>query len=131
MTSKDEENIVFIIERDLYYYKMMPFGLTNIGAIYQYLVNKIFKQQIGCNMEIYFDDMYVKSIEADQHTDLEEAIEELRKYEIKLNLNKCAFGVTLKKFLDFLMTQRKIEANSEKIRALLEMKHLSTIKEVQ
>ena len=65
MTSEDEENTVFVIKRDLYCYKMISFDLKNIGTIYQRLVNKIFKQQIDCNMKVYVNDMLVKTIEED------------------------------------------------------------------
>ena len=82
-------------------------------------------------MEVYVDDMLVKSTEEDRHiTDLKEAFGELRKHQIKLNPNKCTFGVTIEKFLKFLITQRGIEANLEKIQALLDMKPPSSIKEV-
>ena len=67
-------------------------------------------------MKVYVDDMLVKSIEADRHiTDLEEVFGELHKYQMKFNPNKCTFRVILKKFLDFLITQRRIKANPEKI----------------
>ena len=56
---EDEENIIFIIERCLYCYKMISFDLKNIGATFQHFINKIFKQQIGQNMEVYVDDMII------------------------------------------------------------------------
>ena len=95
MTPKDEENTAFIVERCLYYYKMMPYGLKNTSVMYQRLVNKVFKQQIGRNMKVYIDNILVKSTEANRHiTDLQKAFRELHKYQMKLNLNKCTFGVT-------------------------------------
>ena len=110
----------------------MPFGLKNVGATYQRLVNKIFQDQIDHNMEVYVDDMLVKSIEAEEHIkDLQEAFETLRKHRMKLNPTKCAFGVASGKFLGFMVTQRGIEANPEKIKAILDMKHPSNKKEVQ
>ena len=60
MVPEDEEKTAFITNRGLYCYRVMPFGLKNAGAIYQRLMNKIFKEQIGCNMEVYVDDMLVK-----------------------------------------------------------------------
>ena len=132
MALEDEEHTAFITERGLYCYKVMPFGLKNAGATYQRLVNKIFQNQIDRNMEVYVDDMLVKSLEAGEHIkDLREAFATLKKHQMKLNPTKCAFGVASGKFLGFMVTQRGIEANPEKIRAILDMKHPSSKKEVQ
>jgi hypothetical protein len=73
------------------------------------------------NEEVYVDDMLVKSIQATEHiTDLEETFHTLRKHQMKLNPTKCAFGVSLRKFLGFLVSHRGIEANPEKVKAVLE-----------
>ncbi len=110
----------------------MPFGLKNAGATYQRLVSQIFKDQIGRNMEVYVDDMLVKSRAAEHHVaDVNETFSKLRRYRMKLNPAKCAFGVTSGKFLGFIVTQRGIEANPKKIRALQEMTPPRTVKEVQ
>ena len=61
------EHTAFIIKRGLYYYNVMPFNLKNIGATYQRLMNKMFKSQIGCNVEVYVDKMLVKSRHANHH----------------------------------------------------------------
>ena len=61
MAKEDQEKTAFITSQGLYCYKVMPFGLKNAGATYQRLVNKMFSQQIGRNMEVYVDDMLVKS----------------------------------------------------------------------
>ena len=83
-------------------------------------------------MEVYVDDMLVKSIEAEEHIkDLQEAFGTLKKHRMKLNPTKCAFRVASSKFLGFMVTQRGIEANLEKIKAVLDMKHPSNKKEVQ
>ena len=83
-------------------------------------------------MEVYVDDMLVKSKEEEDHLeDLKETFNTLRKYSMKLNPSKCAFGVSFGKFLGFMVSQRGIEANPEKVRAILEMSSLKTIKEVQ
>jgi len=69
-----------------YCYKVMPFGLKNVGATYQRLMDKVFKEQIGKNMEVYVDDMVVKSGELQKHLeDLEEVFARIRKYNIRLN----------------------------------------------
>ncbi|KAK0597210.1 hypothetical protein LWI29_023011 [Acer saccharum] len=85
----------------------MPFGLKNARVTYQRLVNKMFAQQIGRNIEVYVDDMLTKSIIAEKHAvDLKETFEVLRKYMMKLNPKKCVFGVPSEKFLGFQVHQR-------------------------
>jgi nucleotidyltransferase/DNA polymerase involved in DNA repair len=121
MHLEDREKTAFITDRGLYCYKVMPFSLKNAGATYQRLMNKIFQAQIGRNMEVYVDDMLVKSAESVGHThDLHEAFETLKQYEMKLNPAKCAFGVSARKFLGYMVSSRGIEANPEKIQAILE-----------
>ena len=86
MVPEDEEKTAFITNHGLYCYKVMPFGLKNAGATYQRLVNKIFKEQIDRNMEVYVDDMLVKSKSSMNHiADLEGTFSALRKYKMKLN----------------------------------------------
>ena len=110
----------------------MPFGLKNVGAMYQRLVNQMFNKQIGRNVEVYVDNMLVKSKEKKDHLDdLKKTFNTLRPYSMKLNPSKCAFGVSSKKFLSFMVSQKGIKANPEKVRAILEMSSLKTIKEVQ
>ena len=110
----------------------MPFGLKNVGATYQRLVNQMFNKQIERNVEVYVDNMLVKSKEEENHLDdLKEMFNTLRQYSMKLNSAKCAFGVSSKKFLGFMVSQRGIEANPEKVRAILEMSSTKTVKEVQ
>ncbi|KAM1656066.1 hypothetical protein ACFX2K_008255 [Malus domestica] len=132
MNPSDQEHTAFTTDRGLYCYKVMPFGLKNAGATYQRLVNSMFAEQIGKNMEVYVDDMLVKSKHADQHiTDLSETFTILKRYRMRLNPNKCAFGVGSGKFLGFMISQRGIEANPEKIKAILDMKEPITSKDIQ
>ena len=71
---------------------------------HQRLMNRMFHDQIGKNVEVYIDDMLVKSKEEGDHLkDLEETLKTLRKYQMKLNLSKCAFGVSSGKFLGFMV----------------------------
>ena len=110
----------------------MPFELKNAGATYQRLMNKMFAHQIGRNVQVYVDDMLVKSLHEDDHLDdLRETFDTLRSYNMKLNPNKCAFGVTTGKFLGFIVSQRGIEVNPEKIRAIMELEPPRMVKEVQ
>ena len=84
----------------------MPFRLKNMRATYQRLVNKIFRELIGKTMEVYIDDMLVKSLKAADHiTHLEEAFGILRKHQMMLNPSTCIFGVSSSKFLGFLVTK--------------------------
>ena len=83
-------------------------------------------------MEVYIDDMIVKSTKAELHiAHLAEAFQILKKYNMKLNLAKCAFGVSAGKFLGFIVNNRGIEANPDKIKAVLDMLPPSNIKEIQ
>ena len=92
----------------------------------------MFSKQIGRNIEVYVDDIFVKSKEEENHLDdFKETFNTLRKYSMKLNPAKCAFGVSSGKFLSFMVSQRGIEANPEKVRAILEMSSPKMIKEVQ
>ncbi|XP_074346261.1 uncharacterized protein LOC141685036 [Apium graveolens] len=110
----------------------MPFGLINVGATYQRLVNMMFKDQIGRIMEVYVDDMLVKSKVAGDHIKhLMEMFDILRRFRMKLNPQKCVFGVESGKFLGFIVNHRKIEANPVKIKALMDMKSPTNVKQVQ
>jgi len=83
----------------------MLLGLKNAGATYQRLMNKMFAHQIGRNVQVYVDDMLVKSRREDDHLDdLKETFDTLRSYNMKLNPSKCAFGVTTGKFLGFMVS---------------------------
>lgn len=79
MAPEDEENTVFITKKGLFCYKVIPFGLKNAGATYQRLVNKVSKNQIDRNIEIYVDDMLVKRLKLEKHVrDLDEVFTTLR-----------------------------------------------------
>ena len=83
----------------------MSFSLKNAGATYQRLMNKIFSHQIGKNVQVYVDDMLMKSqLENDHLDDLKETFDTFRSYNMKLNPSKCTFGVTAGKFLGFMVS---------------------------
>jgi hypothetical protein len=131
MDEADQEKTSFITDRGLYCYKMMSFGLKNAGATYQRLVNKMFRNQIGRNVEVYVDDMLVMSTRVAGHiADLGETFETLRSHKMKLNPAKCAFGVSSGKFLGFMVSQRGIEVNPEKVSAVLGMQPPRTTKQL-
>ena len=110
----------------------MPFGLKNAGATYQRLVNMMFKDLIGDIMEVYIDDMVVKSKNAADHIQhLKQAFEILGRYNMKLNPSKCTFGVKSGKFLGHVVTKRGIEASPAQIRAVLDLQSPRSLKDVQ
>ena len=132
MDESDQEKTSFITSKGLFCYKVMSFGQKNVGATYQRLMNRMFHDQIGRNVEVYVNDMLVKSKEEDDHLgDLRETFETLCKYQMKLNPSKCAFGIYLGKFLGFMVSQRGIEAKLDKIKEILEMQPPKTTKEIQ
>ena len=131
MDEIDQEKTSFITSQGLFCYKVMPFGLKNVGATYQRLVNQMFHPQIGRNVEVYVDDMLVKSLDEEKHLDdLQETFDTLRRYNMKLNPSKCAFGVSSGKFLGFMVSHRGIEENPNKIQVILDMEPPRNIKEV-
>ena len=132
MDKDDTSKVSFITDFGVFCYLVMAFGLKNAGATYQRLVNKIFKDLIGKTMEVYVDDMLVKSLDkADHISHLQEAFEVLRHHKMMLNPAKCAFGVGSGKFLGLMVSKRGIEANPDKIRAILDMEAPTSIKDVQ
>ena len=131
MEESDKEKTSFVISQGLFCYKVMPFGLKNARATYQRLVNKMFVQQIGLNVEVYVDDMLVKSKKEDHHlNDLRKTFETLRLCRMELNPSKCVFEVLSRKFLGFMVSQWGVEANLDKIQAILEMSPSKNVKEV-
>ena len=132
MDLNDQEKTSFMTGQGTYCYQVMPFGLKNAGATYQRLANKMFQKQIGTSMEVYIDDMLVKSIKVRLNVNhLAEAFRVLKDYKMKLNPTKCAFEVSAGKFLGFIVNSRRIKANPDKIRVVLDMRPPSNTKEVQ
>ena len=110
----------------------MPFVLKNAGANYQRLMAKIFKPLIEHMVEVYIDDIMVKSKTRGEHGQhLEEVFHLLKKHGMKLNPSKCAFGVNAGKFLGLMVTQRGIEVNPNEIKAVMETSALSSKKKLQ
>jgi hypothetical protein len=132
LSAEDREKTAFITPLGIYCYKVMPFGLKNAGATYQRMVTKMFKDQIGKTMEIYIDDMVVKSKLSQNHLeDLTETFRILRLHKLRLNASKYVFGVGSGKFLGFMVSHRGIEVNPDQIKAIQELKAPQTHKEVQ
>uniref|UniRef100_A0A2N9H8Y8 Reverse transcriptase domain-containing protein n=1 Tax=Fagus sylvatica TaxID=28930 RepID=A0A2N9H8Y8_FAGSY len=132
MNLADQEKMAFITLKGIFFYKVKPFKLKNAGATYQRMITKMFEGQLGKTVEVYIDNMVVKSIFAEDHLgDLRAVFNILRLHCLKLNASKCAFGVGSRKFLGFMATQRGIEANLDQITAILNLKPPRTVREVQ
>ena len=104
----------FVTPTRNYHYKVMPFGLKNTGSTYQRMRTRMFEPQLGKNIEIYVDDMVVKSKMVTEHLeDLGNIFDILRRHKLRLNASKCSFGVGSGKFLGYMVTHRRIEVNPD------------------
>ena len=131
MYPPDAKKTSFIMPHGLYCYYVMPFRLKNAGATYQRLVTKMFQPLLGSIMEVYIDDMLVKSEQRPDHAaHLQQTFNILREYGMKLNTLKCAFGVSAGRFLGFMVTQRGIEANPTQLKAILQSTAPTSKKEI-
>ncbi|RDY14813.1 Retrovirus-related Pol polyprotein from transposon 17.6, partial [Mucuna pruriens] len=119
----DKKKIAFMNEGPNYCYQVMPFDLKNARTMYQKLVDKVFIDHIGQNLEVYVDNMVVKSTSLEEHIeDLEEIFTQVKKYNMRLNPNKYVFETQGGKFLGFMLTHRGIEVNPDKCEAIISMK---------
>ena len=110
----------------------MPFGLKNVGSTYQRMMTRMFESLLGKNIEIYIDDMVVKSKVVSEHLgDLQVIFEILRSYKLHLNVSKCSFGVGSGKFLGNMVTHKGIEVNPDQIKAINNLCTPRNPKEVQ
>ena len=122
MHPADQAHTTFVTDKGLYCYEVMPFGLKNTGATYQRLVNAMFEDEIGEIMEVYVDDMLVKSKTEDDHiANLDRVFTKLLEHGLRPNPQKCILTVGGGKFLGFMVSERGIEANPEKVQAILDM----------
>ncbi|KAK2407622.1 hypothetical protein QL285_043225 [Trifolium repens] len=138
-------NQIFIAEEDVsktsfrcpgalgtYEWVVMPFGLKNAGATYQRAMNSMFHDFIGTFMQVYIDDIIIKSSSEDSHLlYLRQSFERMRKHGLKMNPLKCAFCVHAGDFLGFVVHKKGIEINQNKTKAILETKPPSTKKQLQ
>ena len=128
----DQEKTTFVTPIGNFHYKVMSFGLKNAGSTYQRMITRMFESQLGKNIEIYIDDMVVKSKMVSKHLgDLRAIFEILRKYKLRLNASKCSFGVGLGKFLGYMVTHRGIEVNPDQIKAINNLQSPWNPKEMQ
>ena len=111
---------------------VMPFGLKNAGATYQRVMNLIFHDMLHKFMEVYIDDVVVKSQTFEEHVEcLEKAFLRMRRHQLKMNPLKCAFGVNADNFLGFLVHNREIEIDKNKAKAIMQAKPPTNKKELQ
>ena len=110
----------------------MSFGLKNAGSTYQRMMTRMFESLLGKNIEIYIDDMVVKSKVVSEHLgDLRVIFEILRSYRLRLNASKCSFGVGSGKFLAYMVTYKGIEINPDQIKAINDLRTPRNPREVQ
>ena len=129
---EDQEKTAFVTPTGNYHYKVMPFGLKNVGSTYQRMMTRMFDPQLGKNIEIYVDDMVVKSKMVTEHLeDLGDIFDVLRRHKLRLNASKCSFGVGSNKFLGYMVTHRGIKVNPDQIKAINDLKPPRNAKEVQ
>jgi hypothetical protein len=132
MKESDQLVTSFITPFGMYFYVTMPFGLRNAGATYQRCMNHVFGEHIGRTVEAYVDDIVVKTRKAyDLLSDLETTFRCLKAKGVKLNPEKCVFGVPRGMLLGFIVSKRGIEANPEKIAAITNMGPIKDLKGVQ
>lgn len=122
MAPIDMEKTTFIAPQGTFYYKVMPLGLKNVGATYQRAMVTLFHDMINKDIEVYVDDMIAKSQTEEEHlVHLQKLFVRLRKFRLRLNPNKCTFGVRSRKLLGFIVSQREIEVDPDKVKAIQSM----------
>ena len=115
----DQEKTIFVTPTGNYHYKVMPFRLKNAASTYQRMMTRMFEPQLGTNIEVYIDDMVVKSTVVSKHMgDLSNIFGILRKHKLHFNASKCSFGIGSGKFLGYMVTHHGIEVNPDQIRAI-------------
>ena len=122
MAPKDMTKTSFTTEWGIYCYTAMPFGLKNAGATYQRMATTLLHDMMHNVVEVYVYDMIVKFKDRGSHTiNFRKFFERIKEYRFRLNPQKCTFGVIAKKLLGFLVSDRGIEVDPSKIKAILEI----------
>ena len=131
MAESDQAATTFITPYGPFCFNTMPFGLKNAGATYQRMIQTCLETQIGKIVEAYVDDVVIKTRHVESLIDdLRLTFNNLQTYEIKLNLEKCVFGMPVGKLLGFIVSNRGIEANPAKIRALSQLATPTDLKQI-
>ena len=132
MALKDMEKTSFITEWGTYCYRVMSFGLKNVEATYQRAATTLFHDMMHRDVEVYIDDMIVKSRDRAYHlAALERFFERIKQFKLRLNSKKCTFGVTSRKLLEYMVSERGLKVDPDKIRAILDMFVPRTEKELK
>ena len=132
MAPEDMEKITFVTQWGTFCYKAIPFGLKNAGATYQRAMVALFHDMIHHEIEVYVDDMIARSQTEEEHLDhLQKLFERMKKYKLRLNPNKCTFGVRPGKLLGFVISNKGIEVDLAKVKAIQEIPSPRTEKEVK
>ncbi|GJV90649.1 reverse transcriptase domain-containing protein [Tanacetum coccineum] len=132
MAKEDEEKTAFITSQGIFYYSKMSFGLKNVGATYQRLVDRAFQKQIGRNLEVYVNDLVVKShTEEEIIRDIAETFKTLQKINMKLNLKKCTFGMQEEMFLGYKVNTNELKVCPDKEDTVLSFPSPRCLKDVQ
>ena len=122
MAPKDMEQTTFVFLWGTFCYKVMSFGLKKAGATYQWAMVALFHDMMHKEIEVYVDDMISKSKTEEEHlVNLPKLFKRLRKYRLRLNPVKCTFRVKSGKLLGFIVSQKGIEVDPDKVKAILEM----------
>jgi hypothetical protein len=128
----EDEKTSFITPFGTYYYLKMAEGMLNVGLIFCRMTKATLKDQVGRNVLSYVDDIIIVSKKRTTYiSDLAEAFANIHEARLKLNIEKCIFGVTEGKVLGFLVSMKVIEASPNKIRAITQMQPPQNRKEVQ
>ena len=132
MAPEDMEKTTFITQWGTLCYKVIPFGLKNAGATYQRAMVALFHDMIHHEIEVYVDDMIARSQIEEEHLDhLHKLFDMLKTYKLRLNTNKCTFGVRSGKLLGFVVSDKGIQVDPAKVKAIQEMPAPRTEKEVR
>jgi len=132
MAAEDMEKTTFITLWRTFCYKVMPFGLKNVRATYQRAMVALFHDMMHKEIEVYVDDMIAKSKSEEEHlVNIRRLFERLQKFKPRLNPAKCTFGVKTGKLLGFIVSQKGIEVDPDKLRDIIEIPISNTEKEVR
>jgi len=132
MAQEDKEKTTFVTPWGTFCYKVMPFGLKNARATYQRAMVTLFHDMMHKEIEVYVDDMIAKSREGENHVQiLKKLFERLRKYKLRLNPAKCSFGVKSGKLLGFVVSDKGIEVDPNKVKTIQSMPPPKTEKDVR
>ena len=132
MPPEDMEKMTFVTQWGTFCYKVMPFELKNARTTYQRAMVALFHDMIHQEIEVYVDDMIARSQIKEEHLDhLQKLFERLKRYKIRLNPNKCTFGVRTGKLLGFVVSGKGIKVDPAKVKAIQEMHAPRTEKEVR